>query len=476
MEPSLLVIFGITGDLARRKLLPALYHLAHDQLLPTPYKIVGVTRRGTTTQKVITAIRHSVEATGETCDSRALALLKRNISIVTMDITKPEEYKRLKQELDQIEDELSICMNRLFYLAIPSQVFGPIVKQLGASKLNDGCQHGTSESRLLIEKPFGYDLLSARELIQELAQVFSERQIYRIDHYLAKETVQNILTFRMQNPLFEAVWNNQHISHILVTAAESIGIEGRVNFYEQIGALRDIIQSHLLQIITLITMDKPKIFTPEAIHTAKLEVLRDIAPPHADDMHERTVRGQYQGYRLEVENPSSQTETYSALQLEISNPRWKGVPILLRTGKQLATKLTDVVVVFQHSNHPSTKNYLTIRIQPLEGISLSVQVKKPGIRREAEQVNLSFSYGDRVAGAHADAYERVLADAMRGDKTLFATSEEVLESWRVLQPILDAWGQNRTVLYEYVSGSWGPAAGNELVRKAGTQWLNPAQS
>lgn len=472
MEPSLLIIFGITGDLAHRKLLPALYHLANDQLLPTPFRIIGVTRRGTTVPEIMAAIQNAVEATGETCQPKALAALKDTISIVTMDITQAGEYTNLKEELDHIENELGICMNRLFYLAIPSQVFGPIVKELGASKLNSSCQHGRADSRLLIEKPFGYDLASAQQLVEELEDVFSEKQIYRIDHYLAKETVQNILTFRLQNPLFQAVWNNKHISHVLVTAAESIGIEGRVNFYEQIGALRDIIQSHLLQIVTLITMEKPKKLTAEAIHAEKLKVLHDIKPPHADNMSEFTVRGQYQGYRQEVDNPTSSTETYAAIQLTSTNTRWANVPILIRTGKQLATKLTEVMIVFKEPDQPSTQNYLIIRIQPLEGITLSIHVKKPGFNTELEKVHMGFSYSSSVGAVNTDAYERVLADAMRGDKTLFATSEEVLESWRIVQPILDAWAKNRTPLHDYTAGSWGPAAAAGLAQSAGTEWLN----
>ncbi|MES2971577.1 MAG: glucose-6-phosphate dehydrogenase [Patescibacteria group bacterium] len=471
MEPSLLVIFGITGDLANRKLLPALYHLANDQLLPTPFRIIGVTRRGTTVPAIIAAIRSSVEASGETCNPKALALLKRNISIVTMDITSGNEYTRLKLELDHIEAELGICMNRLFYLAIPSQVFGPIVKELGESKLSTGCQHGTMESRLLIEKPFGFDLPSAKQLILELEQVFSESQIYRIDHYLAKETVQNILTFRLQNPLFEAVWNSKQISHILVTAAESIGIEGRVNFYEQIGALRDIIQSHLLQIVALITMEKPTKLTAQAIHQEKLKVLQDLSPPSDDHMSEFTVRGQYQGYRQEVGNSKSQTETYAAIKLTSKSRKWENVPILIRTGKHLAAKATEVMIVFQDPSQPLNQNYLIIRIQPHESIILSVVVKKPGSSTEVEKVQMSFSYGDRADVIHADAYERVLADAMRGDKTLFATSEEVLESWRIVQPILDAWSHDRTPLHEYIPGSYGPAVGNQLAHNAGINWL-----
>jgi glucose-6-phosphate 1-dehydrogenase len=322
-----------------------------------------------------------------------------------MDITKPGEYTMLKTELDKIEDTLGLCLNRLFYLAIPSQVFSPIVRALGKGHLNDGCQHSRAESRLLIEKPFGYDLVSARELIQEIGAVFSEKQVYRIDHYLAKETVQNILTFRLQNPLFSSVWNRQHISHIKVVAAESIGIEGRINFYEQIGALRDIIQSHLLQIAALITMELPPRVSPQTIHAAKLHILKTFQPPFSNRLNTLTVRGQYQGYRQEVSQPNSQTETFAALRITSTDPVWKGVPIVLQTGKQLTAKLTEATVVFKGSARSAASNQLTVRIQPEEGMTLSLQVKQPGFATATENVAMHFSYGERVDIVHADPYE-----------------------------------------------------------------------
>ncbi len=462
MPPTILVIFGITGDLARRKLLPALYHLANDQLLPTPFKIIGITRRGMTVPAVMSAIRESVEATGEVCRPKPLSILKRNLSIITMDITKPGEYAQLKTELDKIEDSLGLCLNRLFYLAIPSPVFGPIVRELGAGHLQDGCQHSRAESRLLIEKPFGYDLVSAQELIKEIAAIFTEKQVYRIDHYLAKETVQNILTFRLQNPLFSSVWNYQHISQIRVVAAESIGIEGRVNFYEQIGALRDVIQSHLLQIVSLITMELPATVTAQTIHTSKLGILKTFKPPPINHLRDLTIRGQYKGYRQEVSQPNSQTETFAALQITSTDPAWKGVPILLQTGKQLATKKTEATVVFKGRGKLAATNQLTIRIQPEEGITLSLQVKQPGFATTTENVAMNFSYGERADIVHADPYERVIADAIRGDKTLFASSDEVLESWRIVQPVLDAWANNQVPIYEYLPGTSGPAAATSL--------------
>ncbi|HSX53586.1 MAG TPA: glucose-6-phosphate dehydrogenase [Patescibacteria group bacterium] len=462
LPPAILTIFGITGDLAKRKLLPALYFLANDNLLPPSVKIIGVTRRGTTVSQVIENIRSAVELEGETPNPSTMKHIEQSISIIKMDITDPAEYVRLKVELDKVEDELGVCLNRLFYLAIPSQMFTPVVRQLGTSRLNSGCQHGTSESRLLVEKPFGYDLESAEELIEIISGSFPEKQVYRIDHYLAKETVQNILTFRFQNPLFESDWDNKHIGQIMITAAETIGIEGRVVFYEQMGALRDLVQSHLLQLLSLVTMERPKDFSAEAIHSAKLALLDAIPAPSPDVITKETVRGQYDGYKEEVNNPESSVETFAALKLQIDNDRWRNVPIVLSTGKKLAEKSTEICIVFEDKAHPGQRNYLTIRIQPKEGITLSIRVKKPGFDDHVQEVPMDFFYGNQLQAGHPDAYERVVVDVLRGDKTLFATKQEILSSWRIITPILEAWNADRVPLSTYLAGSNGPASATKM--------------
>jgi glucose-6-phosphate 1-dehydrogenase len=462
LDPAILTIFGITGDLARRYLLPAIYQLAHNDLLPTTFKIVGVTRQALTTADIIQSFQKSLETAGIHYVPATLAKLEANLVVVSMDITDNEEYVRLKKELDTIEDSVGQCLHRLFYLSIPSTVYGPVVKRLGQHDLNQGCQHGSTDSRLLIEKPFGYDLNSAEELIKTLASSFSENQIYRIDHYLAKETVQNILTFRASNPLFQAVWSNQHIKRIIITAAESIGIEGRATFYEPIGALRDIVQSHLLQIAALVTMGIPDQLSATAIHTARQKLLESIQPPHPDDMAAKTVRGQYGSYRQEVENPDSQTETFAALELTIATPTWEGVPLILKTGKKLSAKTTEINIVFHEPAGAGHNNYLTMRLQPHEGIALDLRIKRPGFDVEMEHVTMEFDYHGLDA-EHPDAYERVLVDTMRGDQTLFATSAEVLASWHVVQPVLDAWQHNHVPLQTYISGSAGPDAAQKLV-------------
>ena len=475
LEPAVLTIFGITGDLARRKLLPALYYLAHQNILPESFRIVGLSRRGTTVADVLEVMRSSVNADGKRCSGETLDRLSKIITIVDMDITVPSEYERLKHELDAVEDSVGTCMHRLFYLAIPSTLFESVVERIGASDLNMGCQHGKAESRLLIEKPFGYDLESAQELIKALHHSFAEDQIYRIDHYLAKETVQNILTFRFSNPLFSGSWNRRHISHIMITASESIGVEGRVAFYESIGAMRDLIQSHLMQILTLITIDKPADWSYESVHQAKESLLRSIVSPSPDRMSEDTVRGQYETYAGEINNLNSQTETYAALRLSIDNETWQGVPMYIRTGKQLAQKLTEVVIVFQDDEEPGDTNYLKIRVQPNEGIVLDLHIKKPGFTTETNQVPMDFCYAEEFGENTSSDYQRVFVDALRGDKTLFATSEEVLQSWRIVDPVLQAWQADQVPLRTYRNGGWGPRAADKMLREVSGRWQNDDQ-
>lgn len=465
LEPAILTIFGITGDLARRYLLPAMYQLAHNNLLPTTFKIVGVTRQALTTADIIKSFQKSLETAGIKYIPSTLAKLEASLAVVSMDITDKDEYVRLKTELDAIEDNVGQCLHRLFYLSIPSTVYGPIVTRLGEHGLNHGCQHGSTDSRLLIEKPFGYDLRSAEDLIKDLSHSFTEDQIYRIDHYLAKETVQNILTFRANNPLFQAVWNNGHISKIVITAAEAIGIEGRSTFYEPIGALRDIIQSHLLQIAALVTMDMPSRLSAESIHAARADLLNVLQPPKPDEMVTKTIRGQYDSYRQETNNPDSSTETFAAIEFEINNDTWRGVPLVVQTGKKLVHKNSEVMIAFKSSVGHKTTNYLTFRLQPNEGVALDLVIKRPGFEAETEPVKMEFDYHGLEA-EHPDAYERVLVDAMRGDKTLFATSDEVLASWRAVQPILDAWQHEQVPLHTYTSGSAGPDAADKLVAKS----------
>ena len=387
------------------------------------------------------------------CDPAALKPMRAHTTMVQMDLTSGADYAQLHKQLDAIEAENGVCMNRLYYLSIPPQVYMPVIRLLGAEGLNTSCQHGKAMTRLLVEKPFGFNLHSAQELIQETSEVFGEDQVFRIDHYLAKETVQNILTFRFQNPIFESLWDRDHIAEITISAYEKIDIEGRATFYEPLGALRDFIQSHLMQVLAIVTMDKPSAMDSEHIHIVKQAVMQDIEAVPADKVRERAVRGQYEGYRQEVNNAESTTETYASVGVFIDSKRWQGVPIRLSTGKALSERKTEVRISF-HGAKNEAPNHLRFRIQPNEGIELDLLTKKPGFSDELQTTPMDFSYNhDFENHGHPDAYERVLVDAVRGDHTLFATSEEVLASWRVLQPVLDEWSKGSSDLVIYKPGT-----------------------
>ena len=374
-----------------------------------------------------------------------------------MDVTEASEYDTLLNYLNELEDKHGTHMNRLYYLSIPPTVAQPIITFLGEHSLNASCQHGAAMTRLLVEKPFGYDETSAKELIEITGEQFGEEQVYRIDHYLAKETVQNILTFRFNNPIFEPLWDKDHIDYIEVFSIESIGIENRINFYEQTGALRDLIQSHLLQILALITMEEPKELNSDEIHKDKLKLMSQIKAVPANKVSEDTIRGQYEGYKKEVDNEDSANNTFAAIRIFIDSDRWKNVPMIIKTGKALPEKLSEVNVVFKPTTDNPHHNVLTFRIQPKEGIELSLRIKKPGFEDEVQPAEMDFDY-DKVfkKDYSPTAYERVLVDAVRGDHTLFATAGEILESWRVIQPILNEWSKNSSDLVIYRKGTSGP--------------------
>lgn len=460
LEPTIIVIFGITGDLAQRKLLPALYHLMKDERLHPQTLILGITRQLVTKNKLLEEVELCVNEIDKVCDPIALKKMSKSLRMHRMDLVNPADYDNLLVLLNEIETEQGVCMNRLYHLSIPPQVFGPIVRLLGQRGLNKSCQHNNADTRLLVEKPFGYDLASARLLVEEASRYFSEDQIFRIDHYLAKETVQNILMFRYSNPLFVPVWDNKSVDSIRITATEKLGIENRITFYEQTGALRDLIQSHLLQLLALVTMELPAMLEGDAIHENKLHLLEQIRPVPANEVDKRTVRGQYQGYKKQVKNLKSFTETYAEIELYIENDRWDGVPISLVSGKALDKKRTDITLQFRTDEH-GEYNRLTFRIQPHEGIELRLKVKKPGYSQASETVLMDFSYETSFDNhKHPDAYERVLVDAIRGDHTLFATAAEVLAGWKIVQPVIDAWAKNANDLQIYPFGSEGPVPDN----------------
>lgn len=452
--PTSLVIFGITGDLAKRKLLPAIYHLFKDGFMDEHTRIIGTSRHHIELDNFMKNLELCVLETDNVCDPAVVELFRSKLELLQLDPEDAGAYDQLRKHLDDIEDSEGMCMNRLFYLSIPPSVYRPIVKRLGEHGLNGSCQHNKAASRLLVEKPFGRDIHTAQELIRETTEAFTEEQIFRIDHYLAKETAQNILTFRAYNPMFVDLWNNRHIRSIDITASEKIGIEGRAAFYEGLGALRDLVQSHLLQLLALVTIDLPEdLGDSEQLHDARKLLL--------EATHARTdtaVRGQYKGYRQEVHNEHSATETYVSLQVEIRNERWQGTPITITTGKALAKKTTEVSLTFSHDGSTQQPNVLTFRIQPDEGIGIRLQVKEPGFEHRIHAAAMDFRYHETFGPGHhtPDAYERVLVDAIRGDRTLFASSDEVLASWRIIQPVLDQWQSSSDDLVSYAEDSGGP--------------------
>jgi len=481
LPPTLLTIFGITGDLARIKLLPALYQLESQDSLPKEFYIVGITRRQLTTRLLRKQLIQELQKSGTTADKKVINRFFKRFYVGKFEITQEADYPEIRKLLDGIEAERGVCFNRLFYLAIPPTLFAPVITKLGAGGLHLGCQHRRGQSRLLIEKPFGFDEASAKELINQIGRHFKENQVYRIDHYLAKETVLNILNFRFENPLIESLFNSQLIDHVQITAAEDIGIGSRINFFEQTGALRDMIQSHLLQILTLVAMERPPNNSADSIHKHRLAVLNSLRPIKPNQVDKLAVRGQYtankigskdySGYRQKVGNPRSNTETYAALQVEIDNPRWRGVPFFIRAGKRLPQKVTDITIVFKGKQTSKDRtNTLTLRLQPNEGIALDLLVKKPGLAGGLEPVQMDFCYRHRFSERHLDAHARLILNAIQGDRTLFPTSKEVMAAWHFIQPILHSWQQTGTSLQKYKASTWGPAAADKLMARHG-EWL-----
>lgn len=470
LEPSIIVIFGMTGDLSRRKLLPALYHLFKDRLLDEQTSILGVTRREVDLNEILNEVKSSISESDHDFNENAWDRLQNEVQMIRLDITKSSEYKALLKKLNDIEAQHGVCMNRLYYLSVPPETTGSIVTYLGENGLNKSCQHGAATTRLLIEKPFGRNYKSAYQLIQKISKQFKENQIFRIDHYIAKETVQNIVTFRFNN-LFEEMWNREYISSILISAVETIGIEGRGIFYEQVGALRDFVENHLMQLLAVTTLDLPSIISSETIHEAKLDLLKKIPPVPLKNVDKLTARGQYEGYRKEANSANSEVETYAALQLQIKSERWRGVPILLRSGKMLDQKKSEIRVVFRPRRLGSPSNILVFRLQPEEGIGLDLLVKKPGFGEEPQPTAMDFSYQNVFDNnGHPDAYERVLVDAVKGDHTLFSTSKEVLRSWEIVNPILDAWAKDSKSLEFYEEGSAGPDSALKLAKRNNINW------
>jgi len=493
-DSCILVIFGATGDLTRRKLIPALYDLACVGCMSPHFDIVGVGRKPLSDDEfrktLEEAAAHSKDARNFTAEHwRDFA---ERIRYFAGDTNDPETYRRLAKHLGEMTSAGS-SPNLLFYLATPSSLFDEIIHGLGAVGLSRSEKGWT---RVVVEKPFGRDLASARDLNNVLLSVFREEDIYRIDHYLGKETVQNILVFRFGNLLFEPIWNRNYIDYVEITAAETLGVEQRAGFYEETGALRDMVANHMLQLLSLTAMEPPLAFDASSVRGKKVEVLSAIRPMRIEEVAERTVRGQYgpgqidgkpvPGYRQEPGvSPNSKTETYAAVQFFIDNWRWAGVPFVLRTGKRLSRNLTEIAVHFKRtpqslfaneSDAEVERNVIAFRIQPNEGISVDFAAKRPGTEMHTANVQLSFRYREAFGTKSPVAYETLLLDAMRGDATLFTRRDEAEAEWRLITPIEEAWAQLPAPNFpNYAAGSAGPETADLMVARYGWTWrtLNP---
>jgi glucose-6-phosphate 1-dehydrogenase len=482
-----LVIFGATGDLSRRKLLPAIYNLAHEGALPERFNLVGVSRRDQSDDDFREFARASIsEFSRREADSQVLDGLLERLSYLGFSFDDQEGYGRLAKAVDALDESSGQPLNRAFYLSTAPEYFGVITSALKESGLNYDKQR---DVRVIIEKPFGVDLESARELQATVSSAFRERQVFRIDHYLGKETVQNVMAFRFANYMFEPVWNRNFIDSIQITAAEDIGIGSRAGYYDSSGALRDLVQNHMLQLLTLVCMEPPSSFEADKVRDEKVKVLEAITPPTPEEVASSTVRAQYTagmsggedavGYLEEEGVPDdSQTETYAALRLEVHNWRWAGVPIVLRTGKRLARKVTEIAVQLKPVPHLAFQskgsvgvqpNQLILTMQPNEGVSLSLGAKIPGSKMRIRPVNMEFLYGAAFMSQSPEAYERLILDAMRGDATLFTRNDEVDAQWSIIDPILNTWKDGRPSMATYEAGSEGPPEAEELIGE-GRHW------
>ncbi|HEX6712723.1 MAG TPA: glucose-6-phosphate dehydrogenase [Thermoleophilaceae bacterium] len=475
VHPTTLVIFGASGDLAKRKLLPAIYNLAHEGALPERFNLIGCARSEWSDDEFRDVAKEAIEKfSRRKPDATVLDGLLSAARYVPGTFDDPELFGKIDQIAEAEDLEAGIHFNRVFYLSTAPQFFETIAEQLGRSGLN---KHLESEVRIVVEKPFGHDLASALHLNSALLSVFEERQIYRIDHYLGKETVQNTLVLRFANGIFEPVWNRSYVDHVQITASEEVALEGRAGYYDTAGALRDLIQNHLLQLLMLTSMEPPVSFSANDIRDEKVKVLHAIKPPTVDEVPQMAVRAQYSagnaggkdvaGY-LEEEGvkEGSSTETFAAVRLKVDNWRWAGIPFYIRTGKALARKTTEIVITLKPVPHLAFEqqgslgvhpNQLILAVQPNEGVSMSLMAKIPGSRMRVRPVNMEFLYGTSFLSQSPEAYERLILDTMRGDATLFARNDEVEAAWRIVDPILEAWSKDTDPVPQYAAGSPGPA-------------------
>ena len=481
-DPCALVVFGASGDLTQRKIFPALYALAYRGLLPEGFAVVGVARSEQTTREFLTAMRAGVKAHGrDPYHSDVFESLARVTRYVSTDFADKGGEDRVRSVLQELDASHGCGGNRLNYLAVPPQAFDVVIRAVGERRNVNGW------SRVIVEKPFGHDLASARALSGTIKQWFSEDEVFRIDHYLGKETVQNMLALRFANGIFEPIWNRQMVDHVQITVAESIGIGGRASYYERAGAIRDIFQNHLLQLVALTAMEPPIDFTADAVRNEKVKVLRAMHTPGP----KHVVRGQYGPGYVEGEEvpayreeegvaPDSGTETYVAAKLYVDNWRWADTPFYVRTGKRLPRRETTVAIQFKRAPHPPFEiggaedglrpNVLLVHVQPDEGVSLAIGAKAPGQGLQIRTVNMNFLYGGAFRTQLPEAYERLILEAMLGDATLFMRADEIEEQWALVDAIAGFWKRDRPNFPNYEAGTWGPAAADELLHRDGRSW------
>jgi glucose-6-phosphate 1-dehydrogenase len=491
-EPCSVILFGASGDLAKRKVIPAMYDLAQHNSLGERYAIIGFARTPMTDETFRTTIGEAAKTISEVgpIDPAKWNDFSSNLYYSAGEYGDLNSYAQLAKRLAEIDAEKKLGGNRLFYLSTPPEVYPDIVQQLGRAGLARPT-NPNSWVRIIIEKPFGRDLASARELNKIVLNVFEEKQVYRIDHYLGKDTVQNLLVLRFGNGIFEPLWNRNYVDHVQITAAETLGVERRGGFYETAGALRDMIQSHVLQLTSLTAVEPPASFDATAVRNEKLKVLQSIRPYDLEMVAQSVVRGQYApgvvngkklaGYRDEPGvNPNSRTETFVAMKVLIDNWRWAGVPFYLRTGKRLAKRTTEIMIQFRCAPHIVFRkrevepNRLVLNIQPDEGISVSFGAKRPGTEMSIGNVTMNFSYREAFGGASRSAYATLLNDCLRGDATLFDRGDSVEAAWALVDPILDVWSAAKTATVPmYPAGTWGPKESDQLLERDDRQWYNP---
>lgn len=476
-SPFVIIIFGATGDLAQHKLLPALYSLYKNKALGEKFYIVGFARREFSDDDYRQMITNELQFHNEPEWEAFVTNLYYQQGL----FDEEKGYKELITKLNNFDNEIGACITRVFYLATPPDNYETILTNLENTKLSEGCGQGSEKwTRLAIEKPFGKDLDTARHLDALLGKIFEERQIYRVDHYLGKETMQNMIAFRFANSIFEPIWNKEHIDHVQITWAEEEGVRTHGRTFDGLGMLRDVGQNHLLQMLATVAMEQPKDFSKESVRDARANAIKAIRCPKESEVKELVVRGQYNDYRSEKNvDPDSQSETFVAAKLFVDTPRFSEVPFYIRAGKKMKEEKMEIKVVFKQTCHilfkeygcPEVGNVLTIRIQPDEGITLQVIAKKPGNTLSLDTVDMRFSYHQAFGGHGADAYEKILLDIIHGDQMLFNRSDELDSSWHLISTILEAWEKDKDDVPLYPSGSLGPDAANQLIESDGKKWL-----